>query len=411
MASDDAGARGELVRLFRAALARVEGAAAVRDWLAANPLGEGDWHVVAIGKAAASMALGAEQALGSRLRAGLMITKEGHAEQGLHDPQRWAVRQAEHPVPGAGSLAAGKALLSFIEGLPASGRVLFLLSGGASSLAEVLPRGFDLEDLRRASAWLLGSGLDIADINRVRQRLSLIKGGRLRGYLGRRQACVLAISDVAGDDVRAIGSGPLAEPLPGDLPELPGWLAEWTERAAPQREYASAVPHHVIAGIDDALQAAADAAARAGFEVHQQGACLYGDTAQTGARLGKQLREATAGVWLWGGETTIHLPENPGRGGRNQHLALAAAMELAGVTGVSLLAAGTDGTDGPTEDAGAIVDGGTLERGLTEGLDAAATLAGADAGRFLEASGDLLSTGPTGTNVTDLVIGLKWREA
>lgn len=410
MVSDDAAARRELLTLFRAALARVEGAAAVSGWLEANPLEGADWHVVAIGKAAAAMARGAEQALGERLLGGLLITKQGHAEPGPREPSRWAVRLAEHPVPGPGSLAAGEALLEFIEAVPASGRLLFLLSGGASSLAEVLPRGFDLEDLRRAGAWLLGSGLDIADVNRVRQRLSLIKGGRLRGYLGRRRACALAISDVAGDDVRAIGSGPLAEPLPGGLPDLPDWLAEWVGRAVPPRESAPAVPHHVIADIDDALQAAAEAAAEAGFEVHRQGARLYGDAAETGARLAAQLRGAAPGVWLWGGETTIRLPEHPGRGGRNQHLALAAAVALSGTPGVCLLAAGTDGTDGPTEDAGAIVDGGTLARGQAEGLDAGAALAGADSGRFLEASGDLLSTGPTGTNVTDLVIGLKWRE-
>ena len=410
MVLDDARARGELLRLFRAALARVEGAAAVRAWLASNPLEYGDWHVVAVGKAAAAMARGAEDGLGGRLRAGLIITKDGHAEREVHGARRWTVCTAEHPVPGPGSLAAGRKLLDFIDAVPDSGRLLFLLSGGASSLAEVLPEGFELQDLRRASAWLLGSGLEIADINRVRQRLSLIKGGRLRGRLGRREACVLAISDVAGDDVRAIGSGPLAEPLPGALPELPGWLAEWTERAAAQAEYAAPVPHHIIACLDDALQAVVEAAP-AGFEVHQQGACLYGDAAQTGAELGRQLRDALPGLWLWGGETTIRLPDEPGRGGRNQHLALAAALELDGAEGVCLLAAGTDGTDGPTEDAGAIVDGGTLARGRAEGLDAAAALAAADSGRFLEASGDLLSTGPTGTNVTDLVIGLKWREA
>ncbi|HZE14883.1 MAG TPA: MOFRL family protein, partial [Mycobacterium sp.] len=269
--------------------------------------------------------------------------------------------------------------------------------------------GFGLDDLRRANAWLLGSGLDIADVNRVRQRLSLIKGGRLRAYLGGREACVLAISDVARDDVRAIGSGPLAEPLPGELPPLPDWLAHWTARASPASHAdREPVAHYVVASLDDALQAAAEAAAAAGFTVQAQGACLYGDTEETGRRLGRELRVAAPGVWLWGGETTIRLPERPGRGGRNQHLALAAAVALDGASSVALLAAGTDGTDGPTDDAGAIVDGNTVARGQAEGMDAGAALAAADAGRFLQASGDLLSIGPTGTNVTDLVIGLRW---
>lgn len=409
MVSSEVEARGALLHLFQAALRRVEGAAAVRRWLQADPASRGDWHVVAIGKAASAMARGAAAALGGRLRSGLIVTKRGHAGAWLRDDRRWAVQLAEHPVPGPGTLAAGQTLVDFLSALPANARVLFLLSGGASSLVDVLPAGFALEDLRRANAWLLGSGLDIADVNRVRQRLSLIKGGRLRTRLGGREACVLAISDVARDDVRALGSGPLAEPLSGELPPLPDWLAEWVARAAPATHADTAqVPHHVVASLDDALKAAAEAAAAAGFTVHAQGAGLYGDTEKTGLGLGRELRDAAPGVWLWGGETTIRLPERPGRGGRNQHLALAAAVTLDGASGAALLAAGTDGTDGPTDDAGAIVDGGTLARGQVEGLDARAALAAADSGRFLEASGDLLFTGPTGTNVTDLVLGLRW---
>lgn len=408
MVSDDGAARAELLRLFRLALARVEGGAAVRAWLEAHSLEPGEWHVVAIGKAAAAMARGAEQALGDRLQTGLIITKQGHDDARLNDPRRWTVRLAEHPVPGRGSLASGEALLAYIDAVPENGRVLFLLSGGASSLVEVLPPGFDLQDLRRASAWLLGSGLDIADINRVRQRLSLIKGGRLRKYLGSRQACVLAISDVAGDDVRAIGSGLLADPLDGVLPPLPDWLASWVNRVDSRDNDEAPVPHHVIASLDDALQTVAGAAQEAGYDVHWQGSCLYGDTSEEGIRLGGLLRDAKPGLWVCGGETTIRLPEHPGRGGRNQHLALVAAIALAGTPGVCLLAAGTDGTDGPTEDAGAIVDGATVDRGEAEGLNAAEALKAADAGRFLEASGDLLSTGPTGTNVNDMVLALKW---
>ncbi|APZ43596.1 glycerate kinase type-2 family protein [Acidihalobacter ferrooxydans] len=405
---DKAGARDLILRLFHAALSRVEGRAAVRDWLTMHPPEAGQWHVVAIGKAAASMALGAEEALGERLAAGLLITKHGYAPVGLHRPQRWTVRLAEHPVPGPGSLAAGADLLTFLAAVPAHGRVLFLLSGGASSLVEVLPDGCGLGELRRATTWLLGSGLEIAAMNRVRQRLSRIKGGRLRSYLGGRQARVLAISDVAGDDIRAIGSGLLAEPLDDPLPDVPEWLAGWISAAAHPAEYAAPVPHQVIAGLDDALTAAAQAAVSAGVEVHVPSERLYGDTAETATRIGEQLRDAAPGVWLWGGETTIRLPQRPGRGGRNQHFALAAAVALDRVPGVCLLAAGTDGTDGPTEDAGAIIDSGTLERGQLAGLDARTALTEADAGRFLEASGDLLTTGPTGTNVMDLVIAIKY---
>jgi glycerate 2-kinase len=139
--------------------------------------------------------------------------------------------------------------------------------------------------------------------------------------------------------------------------------------------------------------------------VHSERLC--GDAAAAGRRLAAELLDGPASVHIWGGETGVELPANPGRGGRNQQLALAAAEVLAGHDKVWLLAAGTDGSDGPGEDAGAVIDGGTLARGELDGLNAAACLHRADAGSFFEASGDLISTGPTGTNVMDLVIGLK----
>ena len=134
---------------------------------------------------------------------------------------------------------------------------------------------------------------------------------------------------------------------------------------------------------------------------------LSGDAAACGRALARQLRDGPAGVYLWGGETSVRLPARPGRGGRNQHLALAAATVLAGAERCSLLCAGTDGSDGRGEDAGAIVDGGTLRRGQRQGLNADEALCRADSGRFLRASGDLLRTGPTGTNVMDVVVGIK----
>jgi hydroxypyruvate reductase len=132
---------------------------------------------------------------------------------------------------------------------------------------------------------------------------------------------------------------------------------------------------------------------------------LEGDATKTGRRLARQLITGRPGLYIWGGETTLCLPQRPGRGGRNQHLALAATIELAGRNDILLLSVGTDGTDGPTEDAGALVDGGTLERASLAGRDANEALARADSGTLLEASGDLIRTGPTGTNVMDLVLG------
>jgi glycerate 2-kinase len=156
-----------------------------------------------------------------------------------------------------------------------------------------------------------------------------------------------------------------------------------------------------------AKSAAAAAGRRVGLRVQLHEHPVEGDAALAGRRLARALLDGPRGLHVWGGETTVRLPDSPGRGGRNQHLALAAAIELAGHPDVLLMSAGTDGTDGPTDDAGAIVDGFTLERAGDAGLDAAASLARADSGSLLEASGDLIRTGPTGTNVMDLILGYR----
>jgi hydroxypyruvate reductase len=159
--------------------------------------------------------------------------------------------------------------------------------------------------------------------------------------------------------------------------------------------------------LEQAIDAALQAAEAFGCRVERMNDDLYGDAAVAGRRIAEKVCTLPTGLFIWGGETTVALPENPGRGGRNQHLALAAALALSGRDDCWLLSAGTDGTDGSTEYAGALIDGGTVARGRAHGLDPELALLGADAGRFLEASGDLIHTGPTGTNVMDLVIALR----
>jgi hydroxypyruvate reductase len=233
-------------------------------------------------------------------------------------------------------------------------------------------------------------------------------------WLQGRETCLLAISDVPGDIPAAIGSG-LLTPEP-ELQQrieslaLPDWLSEKLVVGAEQRILNFAqdeVPQlHIVANLDAAKSAAAEEAERLGYEVRLVSEFVDGEAAQTGRKMAQQLIAGPPGVTIWGGETTVNLPQQPGRGGRNQHLALAAAEVLSGVAGTLLLSAGTDGTDGPTEDAGALVDADTLKR--IEGLfHVDQSLAAADAGSVLEASGDLITTGPTGTNVMDLVVGLK----
>jgi len=404
-------ARRELVSIYRSALAAVQGLDCVRHFLAARSL-TGDVWAVAIGKAAAPMWEGAREALGDRLRGALLITKAG--QSGVDGvAANVAVLESAHPYPDGRSLVAGERLLHFIAAAPVEATLLFLISGGASSLVEVLPPEMNLAELQHLNHWLVGSGWDIHRMNVLRKRLSAIKGGRLAARLRGRSALQLLMSDVPGDEPSDIGSGLLsaAETAGIDEGSLPPWLRALLARVPPPplAPAAAFVPidTYIVATLDQALATAAAAARRQGYAAHLVPERLQGDAAETGRRIARRLLQGAPGVYLWGGETTVILPTQPGRGGRNQHLALAAAEVLAGHDKVWLLAAGTDGGDGPGGDAGALVDGGTIARGKLVDLDAADCLRRADAGRFLEASGDLLTTGPTGTNVMDVVIALK----
>lgn len=399
-----------MLHIAQAALAAVQGQLRVAEFLRTTPLSESVW-MIAIGKAAAAMAAGACDALGERIVRGLIVTKTGHGDAGLQRRPGFQCLEAGHPQPDARSLAAGATLLDFITAAPADAHFLFLISGGASSLVEVLPAGITLDDLQRANAWLLGSGLDIAALNTVRKALSAIKGGRLLTHLAGRPVRALLISDVRGDDPAVIGSGLLVADAGvtrvDELP-LPPWLQAMCRQApALGGDVPARVDVQVIARLEDAKRAAAQEATTLGYSVHIHDEFIDGSASAAGQRLAQSLLHADRGVHIWGGETTVLLPPQPGRGGRNQSLALAAGLALQGRDDVVLLSLGSDGSDGPTEDAGALVDGGTIARGELAGLDARQCLAQADAGSFLEESGDLVYTGPTGTNVMDLMVGLK----
>ncbi len=399
-----------MLDIAQAALTSVHGRRRVADALREYPP-QGRVQVIAIGKAAAAMMAGALDALGKRLARGMIVTKDGHGDRVLAQRSNIIHREAGHPLPDARSLDAGAALLEFIDSTPRDAQMLFLISGGASSLVEVLPQGVTLDDLQQANAWLLGSGLDIAAMNTVRKALSAIKGGKLAAHLHGRAALALLISDVRGDDPAVIGSGLLA--VDAGVPSLDGlalptWLARLCRlTAAPSSVVPVNIGMHVIARLADAKRAAAREATTLGYSACVHDEFIDGAASTAGQRLAQSLIHAAPGVHIWGGETTVLLPPQPGRGGRNQSLALAGALELQGCDDVALLALGSDGSDGPTEDAGALVDGGTIARGELAGLDARHCLANADAGSFLEESGDLIHTGPTGTNVMDLVLALK----
>jgi glycerate 2-kinase len=405
-------ARTDLRAIFASALQAVNGRRCTAAFLSLHPPSR-PVFVVATGKAAASMANGATDILGDRLSRALVVTKSGHLDSTLANDSRFTCLEAAHPVADQRSLAAGEALTQFLGRVPDDAELLFLISGGTSSLVEVLPAGLTLATLQKVNRWLLGSSLPISAVNRIRQGLSCIKGGRLANRLGGRDARVLMISDVAGDNPAIIGSGLLypAEADPRSATVLPPWLTVLLDRYGAARDaertWAEPVAHYIIARLDDALEAAAAHARSLGYPASIIPARLEGDAVETGRLIVGYLEDKSAGVYLWGGEPTVRLPPQPGRGGRCQSLALAAAQAMRRQERLVLLAVGTDGTDGPGDAAGAMVDPETVSRGNAQGLNARHCLEAADAGRFLAASGDLLVTGPTGTNVTDLVIALK----
>lgn len=401
-----------LLDAYRAALDAVGGRESVRRRLARKGA-LAPRYVLAVGKAAAAMTAGAFDALGAEILRALVVTKYGHAA-GFLDPS-WPVDvvEASHPIPDESSLAAGRALIDFADAIPVDSDVLALASGGASALVEVLPEGFDASDLARVNEYLLAEGYPIGAMNRVRKRISRIKAGRFARHVAPRHVLNLAVSDVPGDDPKVIGSGLLvahsSEDIAVDDLALPPWLVEMGERAPPLagEEATNRIRTEVVARPADARAAVISVLRSAGLDIVEYPELLQGNAVEIGRRIGHETATAGPSAWVWASETTVTLPPNPGRGGRCQSLALAAALEIHECAGTYVLAVGTDGTDGPGEDAGALVDAGTVARGVAIGLDPEVSLRAADAGTFLEASGDLVHTGPTGTNVMDLVVALR----
>lgn len=405
----DTHAESLLLQLYHAGLGAVAGESVTARYLRQRPWQpERPVALLACGKAAPAMARGAVAALGPRIEQALLVTKHGYRESGF--PAPWQCLEAGHPLPDEASLQAGQRVLEFVAALPPRMPLLALISGGSSALLEVLPPGVSLADLRRVNDWLLGSGADIGAMNRVRKALSCIKGGKLAGYLGERPVLNLMMSDVPGDDPAVIGSG-LLSPRAAEVPpaQLPDWLAALLARRADCPPAAASTPRieqQIIASNREACEAVADAArARSlAVELHEP---LYASVPEVSAQLAGFLRTAAPGVHIWGGEPTLTLPAQPGRGGRNQHLALSLARALAGEPGISVLCGATDGSDGPGHDAGALIDGTTVLQEVDYPGGAARALALADSGTYLAEAGALIDTGPTGTNVMDLVIAIK----
>lgn len=386
-------------------------------------------YLVAAGKAATAMTQATESVLGERLTAGVAVT----VPDGKGPTARTTVHSGGHPLPDPGSLMATRHIVRLLERTTERDLVLVLLSGGASSLMELPAGRIALVDVQTATSSLLSCGAPIGEVNAVRKHLSAIKGGGLARLAAPAQVVALVLSDVVGNPLATIAGGPTV-PDPSTFADAASVLSRhdlWSQVPTSIGEHlrnglAGRVPETVKPGdplfdrcrtlvIGDNARAAAGALARAeelGYHSLLLTTWLQGEAREAGrflAAVGQEIAWSgrpipTPACVVVGGETTVTLRRLGGSGGRNQELALAAALALDGWATVTLASLGTDGVDGATAHAGAIVDGSTLTRAGAAGLNAAEALARHDSGTFFAALGDALVTGATGTNVNDLAV-------
>lgn len=384
------------------------------------PLPRGRFLVLAFGKAAPAMAAAALEVLAGREVAGAMASPSGAEIAPLE------AIAAGHPLPNAGSLQAGDRFLSLAGDAGPDDLVLVLVSGGGSALAESPLPGLTLEDLEEVNRALLRSGAPITEVNTVRRHLSAFKGGRLAAAAYPTPTATLILSDVVGSPLEAIAGGPTV-PDPTTFGDALAVLERWEVTARGARAVleagaagrlgdtpsgGSAFDGPVVVVADGATAAAGGAAAarRRGLEARAASTAVQGEARLVGARLAAAARRLRPGqMTLYAGETTVTLA-GTGHGGRNQELALAAGIALTGSrTGALVASFATDGVDGPTDAAGGIGDAHTAARGRRLGLDPAASLAANDSLPYLDACGDLLRCGPTGTNVGDVMVAYRPR--
>lgn len=395
--------------ILREAIAAVQPEAAVTRALAQLPPCHGRRILVAVGKAACPMASAALQALDGHVHAGIVITKHGH---GVPLPAPLQVLEAGHPVPDAATYAATAQALALTANLTPADQVLFLLSGGGSALFEqpLLPP----QELTDVTQQLLACGAAIAQVNTIRKRLSAVKGGRFALHCAPAQVWSVVLSDVLGDRLDMIASGP-ACPDRSTAEEALEIVNRYALRLSPQalaclrRPTPSALPNAqsiVTGSVRQLVDAAARTCRRLGYDVEILTDCLQSEARDAGRWLAREaLVRSGPRALLAGGETVVHVM-GLGLGGRNQELALSAAAQIAGQRALAIFSFGSDGTDGPTDAAGGYVDGQTQAALARQGISIPDVLARNDAYHALEACGGLIMTGPTGTNVNDLSVAL-----
>lgn len=402
--------RQDAETIYTEAIAACLPDAAVREALAGRTFGGGRLLLVAAGKAAWQMADCASKTLGARLDEGVVVTKYGHAKGEI---PRVRVYEAGHPKPDERSLMATQQAIELVSGLGAADTVLFLLSGGGSALFE--KPLVSLEELQSVTAQLLGSGADIKEINTIRKRLSAVKGGRFAQLCAPAHVLTIVLSDVVGDSLDMIASGPaypdsstskealaIAKRLGLNMSD-----AAWELLAKETPKKLDNVETIVTGSVRRLCTEAEQTARRLGYEPTVLTASLVCEAREAGsffASIAQYRQGANRSIAvIAGGETVVHLTGG-GLGGRNQELALSAAIGLDGCADTALFSVGSDGTDGPTDAAGGYVDGSTAAALKRQGVPIEEALKENDSYHALEACGGLVRTGATGTNVNDLTV-------
>ena len=404
--------RAEAEEIVRAAIEAVKPDEAVRRALHEVKPAEGRLLLVAAGKAAWQMAAAAMKYLDQAVDAGVVITKYGHL---MGDIPGLRCIEAGHPVPDDNSCMGAQAALDLCSGLSANDTVLFLLSGGGSALFEkpLIPLG-ELQDI---TSQMLACGADIVEINTIRKRLSAVKGGRFARHCAPARVEAIVLSDILGDPLDMIASGPVS-PDSSTCAEALAIVQKYGLRlgekalALLEEETPKSLGNvnaQVVGSVRELCRSAGEACRTMGYETVFLTDMLSCEAREAGRFMASVLRTHAADckklAFLAGGETVVHLT-GKGLGGRNQELALAAAEGLAGLKNAAVISVGSDGTDGPTDAAGGYADGDSLEELKAAGFDLNAVLKDNDAYRALKAVDGLIVTGPTGTNVNDVVVGL-----
>lgn len=388
----------------------------------------GSIYVVGSGKAAAAMAAAVEEVLGDRVRDGVVVVKDSHSLP----LRRVRVHEASHPIPDARGVEGTAAMLALLDQTRPEDLVIVLISGGGSALLPAPVEVTTLAEKQAITRELLACGATIEEINTIRKHCSRVKGGQLARAIQPASCLTLVLSDVIGDPLDAIASGPtVPDPTTYDdarailrrygiEDRVPASIRRHLERGA-QGEVPETpkvgdpcfdrARNIIVANNLQSLRAARERAGSLGFHTLLLTTALQGESREVARALAALLLEvrrsghplSPPACFLLGGETTVTV-RGRGKGGRNQELVLAAAIAIAGVEGVAVFSAGTDGTDGPTDAAGAVADGETWARAKQMGLDPQGALQENDSYHFFRGIGDLIQTGPTLTNVMDVTL-------